>query len=170
MKKIILILSLIMIVGVSNAQKRKSSSRGGGHLGINAGLGVSNWGIPIYAGLDYYITPDISIGGEVSYRSYRHKWYDTYYRHSVIGLFANGNFHLGRVLSLPSNFDLYGGANIGFVVVNSPSNYYGSYTSGLGVGVQAGGRLYLTKSFGLNAELCAGNVFSSAKLGITIKL
>jgi hypothetical protein len=37
---------------------------------INAGVGFSNWGVPVYVGFDYGMDSNISLGGEVSYRRY----------------------------------------------------------------------------------------------------
>jgi len=58
---------------------------------INAGVGFSTWGIPVYLGFDYGIHPDISLGAEVSYRGYNDNWHDRKYRHSVIGVLGNAN-------------------------------------------------------------------------------
>jgi outer membrane immunogenic protein len=45
---------------------------------FNFGVGFSSWGVPFYLGMDYGIHPDISLGGELSYRSYRENWKKDY--------------------------------------------------------------------------------------------
>lgn len=38
------------------------------NLQLNAGTGISGWGIPVYVGLDYGVTNEITVGAELSYR------------------------------------------------------------------------------------------------------
>jgi outer membrane immunogenic protein len=137
---------------------------------LNAGLGFSGWGIPVYTGLDYGIHEDISIGGELSYRSYNDSWSGHGYDHSVIGVLGNGNYHFNRILKIPQPWDFYAGLNIGFYIWNSPSDYEGSHSSGLGLGAQVGGRYYVTKTIGINLELGGGNTDAGGKIGVSIKL
>lgn len=146
-----------------------------GGVDLNAGVGFSNWGVPVYIGLDYGVHKDITIGAEFSYRSYREHWRGNkhyppaYYRHQVWGFLANGNYHFNSLLEIPKQWDLYAGLNIGFIQINSPDYYYGGYRSGLGLGAQIGGRYYFNDKFGLNLELGGGNTLSGGKFGITVK-
>ena len=115
-----------------------------GESQINAGLGLSSWGVPVYIGFDHGVHPDISVGGELSYRSYSDKYANVNYDHSVIGISGNGNYHFNRVLEIPKNWDFYAGLNLGFYIWNSPSDYHGSHSSELGLGAQVGGRYYFS--------------------------
>tara|TARA_R110002049_G_scaffold289495_3_gene472370 strand:+ start:1594 stop:2043 length:450 start_codon:yes stop_codon:yes gene_type:complete len=141
-----------------------------GQAQFNAGLGFSSWGVPVYLGVDYGVHEDITIGGELSFRSYRDNWKNDRYNHSIIGISGNANYHFNNLLNIPKEWDFYAGLNLGFYIWNSSRNYGGSNTSGLGLGAQLGGRYYFTEKLGVNLELGGGNVFSSGKVGITVKL
>ena len=141
-----------------------------GKAQFNAGLGFSEWGIPIYAGLDFSVQKNITIGGELSFRSYRENWKNNYYRHNIIGLSGNVNYHFNTVLHIPTKYDFYAGLNLGYYSWSSPDGYYGDHTSGLGLGAQIGGRYYFNRDVALNLEFGGGNAFSDGKIGITIKL
>jgi len=137
---------------------------------LNIGVGLSAWGVPIYIGIDHSILPDITLGAEFSYRSYREHWKDFYYQHSIMGFSGNANYHFNSVLSIPQKCDLYAGLNIGFYSWSSPENYAGDHHSGLGLGAQVGGRYYITERTGLNLEFGGGNEFSGGKFGISLKM
>ncbi len=168
MKKTLLLiaLALIMISGYGYSQDQSSNSK----TQLNIGTGFSSWGIPFYIGLDKSVHPDITIGGEFSFRSYREKWEHYNYSHSVMGFSVNANYHFNRLLQIPQNWDFYAGLNLGFFVWSSPNDYYGSHQSGLGLGGQIGGRYFFTEKLGINLEFGGGNAFSGGKLGLTIKL
>lgn len=139
-----------------------------GDMQLNAGLGFSGWGIPIYAGLEFGFMENITVGGEVSYRSYTDDFNRTNYRHNIFGLYGFGNYHFNELLEISSKqFDVYGGAGIGFFLWNSSGAYKGSGASGLGIGIQIGGRYYFNRSFGLNLELGGNSATSGGKIGIT---
>lgn len=166
MKKQLLIISFLLLSSLIFAQApvKKGESQ------LNTGVGLSSWGIPVYIGLDYGVHPDITVGGELSYRAYHDKYANVNYDHSVIGISGNGNYHFNRVLEIPKNWDFYAGLNLGFYIWNSPNDYHGSHSSGLGLGAQVGGRYYFNDKIGLNLEFGGGNAFSGGKLGLTFKL
>ncbi|MHA7108486.1 outer membrane beta-barrel protein [Sunxiuqinia elliptica] len=166
MKKQLLILSLVLFSNLLFAQAPIAK----GESQLNAGVGLSSWGVPLYVGLDYGVHEDITIGGELSYRSYNDKYANVNYDHSVIGISGNGNYHFNRVLELPSEWDFYAGLNLGFYIWNSPNGYEGSHSSGLGLGAQIGGRYFFSDNVGVNLEFGGGNAFSGGKLGVTFRL
>lgn len=166
MKKQLLILSFLLFSSLIYAQSPIAK----GESQINAGLGLSSWGVPVYIGFDHGVHPDITVGGELSYRSYSDKYANVNYDHSVIGISGNGNYHFNRVLEIPKNWDFYAGLNLGFYIWNSPSDYQGSHSSELGLGAQVGGRYYFSDKIGLNLEFGGGNAFSGGKIGLTFKL
>ncbi|NVN95988.1 MAG: hypothetical protein HXX18_11960 [Bacteroidetes bacterium] len=165
MKKTIFSIVFLLLTIVLFAQKPISK----GQTQLNAGIGLSGWGMPVYLGLDYGVHPDISVGGELSYRSYSENWVGVKYNHSVIGIIGNGNYHFNRIMNIPSPWDFYAGLNLGFYIINSPSNYGGGSSSGLGLGAQIGGRYYFNAKWGVNLELGGGNSVSGGKFGITYK-
>ncbi|HQQ94362.1 MAG TPA: outer membrane beta-barrel protein [Bacteroidia bacterium] len=165
MKGIRAVVVLCCIVVSASAQYPLSK----GQSQFNGGLGLSSWGIPVYLGLDYGIHKDISLGGELSFRSYRENWNNARYNHAVLGLSANGNYHFNQVLDIPMDWDLYAGLNLGFYLMSSPDNYNGSSSSGLGLGLQIGGRYYFKDNVGIQLEFGGGNAFSGGKVGISVK-
>jgi hypothetical protein len=184
MKKFLFLAGLFMAAVTASAQ----ADLGKGNLQLNAGTGISGWGIPVYVGLDYGVTDEITVGGELSYR------YDTSsyairanfgrfgeyrsdkitYRHHTFGVFTNGNYHFNRLLRLPRQLDLYAGASLGFFfgsVTSSEGNikYTGDDYSGFSAALQTGARYFFTDNFGVNLELSGGVLTSGLKAGITYK-
>jgi hypothetical protein len=142
-----------------------------GEAQLNAGLGFSNYGIPIYFGCDFGVHEDITVGGELSFRSYNESWDGGSYNHAKLGIAGNANYHLNRVLEIPSEWDVYGGINLGFYFVNTgDDNYGGGDESGFGLGAQVGGRYYFNDKYGINLEFGGGNAYSGGKIGISIRL
>jgi len=164
MKKlsVFLLVSLITLFTV-NAQSDISK----GMKQLNAGIGLSGWGVPVYVGLDFGVSSDITLGFEGSFRSYNEKYQTAKYNSTIIGFSGNGNYHFNRVLNIPSNWDFYAGINLGFYVWSIPDNYVGDGATGLGLGAQIGGRYFINQNFGLNLEVGGGNAFSNGKFGIT---
>jgi hypothetical protein len=162
-KSITIVLLSLMTAFVLNSQ----SPLGNGHQQLNAGIGFSGWGVPVFVGLDFGVQRDISLGIEGSFRSYNQNYTGARYNSSIVGLSGNGNYHFNRLLEIPSNWDFYAGLNIGYYFWSTPSDYPGSGSSGLGLGAQIGGRYFFSKNFGLNLEIGGGDAFSDGKFGIT---
>jgi outer membrane immunogenic protein len=171
MKKALFV--ILMIVGIMGLFAQGNLEKG--KLQVNAGVGISAWGFPIYAGADYGVfdIPDgmgnITAGGELSYRSYGYLGY----HHSIIGVVANGNYHFKDLIAkyataLPEKVDVYWGLNLGYLLWISPSGYGGT-GSRLGFGTQLGGRYFLTDNIAAQLEFAGGTVFGT-KLGITYKM
>ena len=125
-----------------------------GRWQLNAGLGTSGWGTPVYLGFDYGAHRDITIGIEGSYQSHDY-----------------GANYFNRVLDIPSDWDLYAGLGVTYYNWNySDKKYKDSNATDIGLGAQIGGRYFFTKRFGINLELGGGNATNGAKIGITYKL
>jgi outer membrane immunogenic protein len=167
MKKIFFALMLLCILGFSvHAQAPLAK----GEKQLNAGLGLSGWGVPVYIGADFGIERNFTLGFEGSFRSYSDYWHNGYYNQTIIGILGNGNYHFNSIMNIPSKWDFYAGLNLGFFIWSSPSNYGGPNSSGLNLGVQVGGRYFFTNRFGINLEFGGGNEISGGKFGITYKL
>jgi len=167
MKKISIILAVVVFTTLAvNAQSplRKGEKQ------LNAGIGFSDWGVPVYLGLDFGLHQDFTLGIESSFRTYSDYWQGDNYSHTVIGFSGNGNYHFNTILEIPHNWDFYAGLNLGFYIWSGPSNYHGTYGSPVGLGAQVGGRYFINQKFGLNLEFGGGNSFSGGKFGITVKL
>ena len=167
MKKLLISIALISFVSFAFSQSPLPK----GQKQFNVGVGFSGWGVPVYAGMDFGVHKDISLGFELSYRSYGENWSGYKYRHTIFGLSGNGNYHFNSLLSIPSNWDFYAGLNLGFYFWNTSGDYAykGDGSSGLGLGAQVGGRYYFNDKFGLNLEFGGGNAFNGGKFGVSIK-
>jgi len=142
-----------------------------GEAQINAGLGFSNSGVPIYVGCDFGVHEDITVGGEFSFRSYDESWDGNSYDFTMFGIAGNANYHMNRILEIPSEWDVYGGINLGFYFKNTnDESYKGDEDSGFGLGAQVGGRYYFNDKYGINLEFGGGSTFSGGKIGISIRL
>ena len=142
--------SLIFLLFLSNpciAQSEENTRQ------INAGLGFSNRGVPIYGGVEFGIHPDFTVGGELSF----HFGNDNLFR-----LGALGNYHFNHLLDIDPEWDIYGGAKLGYIFSEHD-------LSGLHFGIQAGARYFFQKNLGLNFELGGGNITIGAKVGITYR-
>jgi outer membrane immunogenic protein len=166
MKKILMTIPLLSAVVISYGQNPLPV----GDAQLNAGLGLSGYGIPVYVGLDYGASTDFTLGGELSFRSYNDKYNGTGYNHTIFGISGNGNYHFNTVLDMPSDWDFYAGLSLGFYAWTSPSDYPGNHSSSLGLGAQVGGRYYFSRTAGLNLELSAGTATSGGKFGLTFRL
>jgi len=121
-----------------------------GGFQLNAGVGTSNWGTPVYVGLDY---------GATKYRS------------SVVGIGVNGNYHFNRILQMSKKWNLYAGLGLNYFAWSyENSNYKSNDDSSIGLGAQLGARYFFMNKFGVNFELGGGNATNGAKFGITYKL
>lgn len=147
-----------------------------GSFQINAGSGYSNWGIPIYVGMEYAFNEDVTLGGFASYSTYTEHWSSYKWRHNVFSFFASGNMHVNRLLEFDDNVDLYGGVSLGFNSYNTEGDgapagaqYGGSKSSGLLYGIQAGVRYYFIENLGVNAEVILGNL-TAVHAGLTYRI
>ena len=166
MKRLILAVALLVAVIAIFAQNPVAV----GQTQFNFGVGFSNWGVPIYAGFDYGVGKDVTLGGDFSFNSYRENFQSNDYNHSIFGIAGDINYHFNYVLNIPTNWDLYAGLNLGYYIWESPNDYPGDHNSGIGIGAQLGGRYYFTDTVGLNLELGGSSAFSGGKFGLSIKL
>ncbi len=166
MKK--LFLTIVLLISITTLFAQSPISKGKSQL--NAGFGFSSWGIPVYVGLDYGVHKDITVGGEVSFHSFKEDWGSNSYSFSIIGISGNANYHFNELLDVSKEWDFYAGINLGFYIWSAPSGYGGSHSSGLGLGGQLGARYYINDRFGINLEFGGGNAASGGKIGISYKL
>jgi outer membrane immunogenic protein len=159
---------IISIVCVGSMQAQYALPKGAAQL--NAGLGLSTRGIPLFIGFDYGVDTDISAGAELSYRGYNQNYFFGSYHHNIIGISGNANYHFNGIADIPEQYDVYAGLNLGFYIWTSPSDYPGGSLSGLGIGAQLGGRYYFNEKTAINLEFGGGNAFSGGKIGITVKI
>lgn len=168
MKRLFLagVLALFGTVAV-NAQRVQK-----GETQLNAGVGFNSgyYGTPIYAGVDYGVHPDITVGASASYVSFKPYAND---KASWFGVGVNGNYHFNRLLSIPNNWDLYAGLTLAYNSFSYDNKdvqgVYSVNTSGIGLVGQVGARYYFTEKFGLNVEFGGGDIATGGKVGISYK-
>jgi outer membrane immunogenic protein len=152
----------LLLLGATSIMAQSPISPGQKQL--NAGFGISTWGLPVYVGVDFGVAQDFSLGGVVSYRGYNDGFGDW----SIMTFGMNGNYHFDNLLDLSSDWNVYGGLTLGYYVWNTPNGYTGNQNSGLGLDAQIGTRYFFSKSFAANLELGGGTI-GGGKLGITKK-
>ncbi|MFB9121214.1 outer membrane protein [Bergeyella porcorum] len=173
MKKVLL-LGAVAIASFAFGQRVQK-----GETQLNAGLGLGNsWGgLPIYAGVDYGIHDDITIGAQASFANKTDKLTGGYEQKlNWFSVGANGNYHFNRLLNIPNNWDLYAGVSLVYNKVSykdNVSNNLGIDISGdsssFGLAGQVGARYYFTNNLGLNVEFGGGDFASGGKVGISYK-
>lgn len=149
-KTMVIIVAALISCGVAHAQNPIPK----GEKFLNASFGFSNHGIPVNVGMDFGIGNDISLGFDVTHRFN--------YKDANWGLAGNANYHFNRILNIPSSFDFYAGLNLGAK--------FGNDNTGLDLGLQVGGRYFITNNFGLNLQFGGGNNFSGGRFGVTFRL
>lgn len=143
---------------------------------LNAGIGISGWGVPIYVGVDFPVHEAITVGGHLSYQTDSESFLGERWRHTIIGISGRGDYHFNALLDLPEQWDLYAGLSLGYWVWNTKYSgdfdldYSGSGSGGFGIFAQLGARYFFTEKLGANLEVGGGNILSGGKLGISILL
>jgi outer membrane immunogenic protein len=162
MKKITLIIGIVLlIVSISNAQAPIEQ----GEKQINAGVGLSTYGFPVYAGLEIGLDNNISVGGELSYRRYTRL---SSWSPSIITVAGLANYHFHELVDIPSEWDLYAGLTAGYSIwsYSGTSSLVRAGRSRIFLAGQVGGRYYLSNNFAINVEL-GGGTYSGGKVGVT---
>lgn len=158
MKKQIFILFFFTMIMSLNAQNTIN-----GKTQINGGVGLSQFGLPIYLGLDFGIHPDISLGIEGSYRRHTNSVYNA----NLLGIGGNINYHFNSLFKIKDNrWDVYAGVTLGYWIWNWDNTFLGANESGVGLSGQVGGRYFFSPKWAINLEL-GGGTLSGGKIGVT---
>lgn len=170
------LLLLTLFVGMSFYTNAQGFEPGAGMTQLNFGIGVSGWGVPVYLGMDFGIADKVTIGPQISHRTYKENygWFGNAYkvRYSITNLSFRGDYHYGgHIDALPSELDLYGGLSLGYTIWTD--NYDGSdnldlRSSGVYLGIQAGARWYFHPNWAANAEV-SGSSLSGLTVGLSYK-
>lgn len=150
---------------------------------LNFGVGVSGWGIPIYASFEFNVGTNMALDLGGSYQSknetYRSGLYGATWQHTIVGVQGSFHYYLDAILALPDDFDLYGGASLGYWIWETDlresstgfdGSYAGTATGGFGLGIQAGGRYFFLDNLALALELGGGTILSSGRLGLSLEM
>ncbi|HVV53701.1 MAG TPA: outer membrane beta-barrel protein [Mucilaginibacter sp.] len=185
MKKNLLLTALLIVMTGSLAMAQSQSSafsNGDNLLNVGIGLGSPFFGSGYSASLpinptvsfEHGVTDAISVGGMISYASSKYSYtvpglaYTLKENATFLGV--RGSYHFNQLWQIPDNFDVYGGASLGYVIVNVSDNqgYATGTASGLGLGVFAGGKYYFQSNLAVYAELGYQSL-SVLNAGITFK-
>lgn len=172
MRKFFFVSSCLLFF-VSALYAQAPLEKGGAQL--NAGLGFSTWGVPVYVGADFGIHPAITIGPKLSYRKYNDKFLGGEYSQSLTVISFNGNYHFNELLNLTSQWNVYAGLSLGYYIWsdvkwnNNSNAAFGGEATGLGLDLQVGGRYFFNDKWALNLEL-GGGTGSGGSFGVTYKL
>lgn len=155
MKKFTLLLIFVAAGIFASAQGTAPLSKG--EQQMNFGISFDGQGIPLYFGMDWAVHNDITVGGMAAFNL------DGF---DYLNLAARGDYHFNRLLNIPSNWDFYAGANLGFRL--GFSEYNGD--DGLDLGAQIGGRWFWSDKWGLMLEGGGGQLGSGGRIGLTMKM
>lgn len=150
MKSFFVLLLFVFCTSISYSQSPLQS----GERQANFGVGLDNTGsVPLYVGVDFNIADNVTLGPIAS----------------ISGDFFSGvgalNYHFDELFALPSEWNVYAGANVGFIA-SLDDNFRGD---GFGIGLQLGGRYFFNEKWGANIEAGGGNQISGGKVGATFK-
>jgi len=150
------LVALLLLFSSAMAFGQSPLTDGGAQL--NFGVGLNGDGVPLYFGGDVNIANNVTLGAQGSYTSDR------------IGILGNLNYHFDEIFEIPSEWNVYAGANAGIYLDNDNNNNNNNDKSTFGFGLQIGGRYFFNDKWAVNLEVGGGNVLSGGKLGATFKL
>lgn len=169
LKKVFLI---VLVSGISFMTKAQGFGPEPGFKQVNFGVGVSTWGVPIYAGMDFGITDKITIGPRISYRRYGDNFGVNDFHYSIFNISFRGDYHFGNHIDgIPEQLDLYGGLSLGYTIWSD--NYDGPFDNDLEesrafIALQGGARWYFNENWGANAEVSGGSL-SGLEIGLSYR-
>ena len=165
----ILIFTAVILCSVNENSFSQGFYPGKGMMQLDAGLGVSVWGVPVYVGMDFGVADQITIGPRVSYRSYNYGGFFDY-GSNIINVTFRGDYHYSyHIDALPKELDLYGGLSAGYSIWSNKNDVIDpDGNSRAIVYVQAGARWYFSKAFAVNVEALGGNL-SGLEVGISYR-
>jgi uncharacterized protein DUF6646 len=139
-----LIITFILCVSVAHIQSQ--SFNGKGDSKANIGIDVYGYGYGIKATYDYGLSDLFTIGAGTSF--YLNNNENDFF------LYFRSNVHLGIILDLPPQFDIYPGVELGYLS-----------RSDIGLSAYLGLKYYFSKKIGVFAEI--GTI---GALGLSIDL
>ncbi|WP_460909737.1 hypothetical protein [Spirosoma areae] len=142
---------------------------------INLGIGVGGYsgtsGIAFGGSADFGVAPNITVGGQIAYRSFSYGYLGFNDKINYLYFAARGSYHFNELLNLGTDkADIYAGLGLGYQSVSYSDSYgtgFNTFGSGIYVPIHLGGRYFFTESVGAFLELGTG--VSPAMLGVTFK-
>ena len=141
---------------------------------LSAGFGITGWGVPIYARIEFPVYDNVTVGGGFSFQTKTENYFGYKYKHTIFGIIARGDYHFNELLEISDEWDVYAGLGLGYVNWNTKYEgggttitYGGAGSGGFSIGVHVGGRYFFSDNWAANLEFGGGNVLSGATIGVT---
>ena len=154
MRKIAIVALMILFSAGLNAQMDGTAPLARGEKQINFGVGLSNWGLPVYFSVDFAVHKDVTLTPEIHMRL--PTWYDDFSG----GVMFKADYHWNYLIGIPRDWDFYSGLRLG---INFGDDVFPD------LGLQVGGRWYWNETWGLNLEFAGGAGFG-ATFGLSARL
>ncbi len=172
MKNKIFIGAFILLLTITTSSFAQFNPNTEGRGLASAGFGISNWGIPIYLRYEHPVADNITVGGLLSFQSKGYaSWRGTYY-----GIVGRSSYHFNELLNVPDQFDIYGGASLGYYIYKWKYNngynndFYNPSSGEPNFGIHAGATYFIKDNFGINTELLGGLGFNGITVGVLFLL
>lgn len=151
MKKLTILFVLAFILTAVHAQNDGVAPLAKGEKQLNFGTGFSSNGLPVYVSMDFAVHKDVTVTPVVNMK----------FGDNIKGGFlVAGDYHWNYLIGIPSNWDFYAGAHLGF-------DFGDAFDPNIGVHV--GGRWYWSEKWGLHAEIGGGTGYGTT-VGLSMKL
>lgn len=172
MKKFhLLLLATLLLAGTQSfAQLAVDKGTKFINLGIGVGGYASAGGIAFGGSADFGVAPNITVGGQVAYRSFNYGYLAYNDKINYLYFAVRGSYHFNQLINLSTDkADLYAGVGLGYENVSYSNNLYSgtSFGSGIFVPIHIGGRYFFNEKVGAFGELGTG--IAPLLLGVTFK-
>ena len=143
---------------------------------INAGLGMSTRGLPVFAGVEQTVDDHISVSLMASFQSDRENGAAGMWSHQYYGVALQGHYHFINSLLRPSTF--FAGLTLDGTPTATagpeqagpaPGTYDGSAIGGTNLSGHIGGR-YTHKDMTLLVQMDGGTLMSGFLVGVSFPL
>jgi hypothetical protein len=159
----------------NSAQAQVRLESGGRWDLINAGLGMSTRGLPVFAGVEQTVDDHISVSLMASFQSDRENGAAGMWSHQYYGVALQGHYHFIQLA--PPPFDLFAGLTLGWHAHRyrwagagpAPGTYDGSAIGGTNLSGHIGGR-YTYKDMTFLVQMDGGTLMSGFLVGVSFPL
>lgn len=171
-----LVLIGLAMLGSDNSTHAQVRIESGGRWDlINAGLGMSTRGLPVFIGLEQTVDDHVSAGLIGTFQSYRESGAAGTWAHQFYGVGLQGNYHFIELAPAPCDF--FAGLTVAWTAHSfrwagtgaAPGSYDGSAIGGTGLSAQIGGR-YTYKGTTFLLQLDGGTLTSGFLAGLSFPL
>lgn len=128
---------------------------GKGGRQLNMGVGLYSRSIPLYAGMDFGVHKDITVGPQ----------FGIDLRFNSFSISGRGDYHFNTLMEIPRDWDFYAGLNVGFAAGIGNDDF-----DPFEVGIQIGGRYYWNSQWAVNLEFGGGSNLSGGRFGVSKRL